>query len=792
MKYQLKNLLFLLLFLVLFSFPANGQTTLAPRKEFFVTDGPVSVLFATNDTLYVAGEFQNIGFNSGAGLLLHGRKLSLLDHFPHVDGPVYAVVADASGGFYIGGDFTTVGGIPRVRLARIRFDGSVDTSFIPAVTAAPNDTVRALALSGGTLYVGGEFTNIIRAPRNGLAALVPTTGAINQSWNPNVTGGAVRTLAVSGPIVYVGGAFTNVGGLALTNLAAVDANDGAPLPAFNPAPDGPVEALALQSSSLLFVGGSFTNIGGQARSNVAAVHPFSGQITPWNPSVDGPVYSLLIGTGALYVGGEFGTVAEEARANVAALDVSTATLKPWNPSASGRVRTLALTDRGIMVGGLFTNIAGQDRRNLALVDLERGDQVAPLVSPGDEVMALGVSTETIYVGGAFALINAVERNGLAAFNVPSFEPTPLNPSAKPGTNETVAITSLAYGPELIYAARTVSSTSGVRSDIIAFNPALSSTTNFNLAITGEVTAVSLHSNVLYFGGSFTNVGGVGRTNLAAVETTTGGLVDWNPAPNGQVNVLHVHQDRLYVGGSFTILSLSSNVPRRRTGAFELPGRNPSIWSPEPSGTTASTILSIASSSNVIYVGGLFNSIGGQFRTNLAAVDPVTGTATPWNASANNAVWTIAPIGTNICLGGDFTSVNGESRQRIALVTADSGSLVSWNPAASSRVLAFAPAPDGLFVGGVFRGIGPSDLIQGHPHLAYFGVSGRSFLEVSILQGGARLHLNGNAGESYALEQTENLVDWSAFITNRLTNATLTITPPASTNGLGFFRARYRP
>ena len=72
-----------------------------------------------------------------------------------------------------------------------------------------------LAVSGSTVYAGGEFTSIGGQTRNYIAALDAGTGAATD-WNPNASGGIfqplVLALAVSGSTVYAGGSFTSIGG----------------------------------------------------------------------------------------------------------------------------------------------------------------------------------------------------------------------------------------------------------------------------------------------------------------------------------------------------------------------------------------------------------------------------------------------------------------------------------------------------------------------------------------------------------------------------------------------------
>ena len=112
-------------------------------------------------------------------------------------------------------------------------------------------------------------------PRPGLAT----------AWNPNANG-TVYALAVSGSTVYAGGDFTSIGGQARNRIAALDATTGLAT-AWNPnANSYRVDALAV-SGSTVYAGGYFTSIGGQARNRIAALDAATGLATAWNPNANG-------------------------------------------------------------------------------------------------------------------------------------------------------------------------------------------------------------------------------------------------------------------------------------------------------------------------------------------------------------------------------------------------------------------------------------------------------------------------------------------------------------------------
>lgn len=211
-----------------------------------------------------------------------------------------------------------------------------------------------------------------------LASAAPAWASISSSPQPPKwgTNGRVWATLRVGNVAYLGGEFSALipstpgqDPLPAHNLAAVDVYTGDLVP-WAPDVDGPVYALASNGRSL-FVGGSFTTVDGQPRDSFAAIAP-DGTLRPWTDDVEGRVRSLVVSGAELYLGGRFKAVAGSTRHGLAVLDLTTTprgALLPWNPSVNRSVRSLApLGDGSVVIGGVFTSVDGEaGQRHVAKV-----------------------------------------------------------------------------------------------------------------------------------------------------------------------------------------------------------------------------------------------------------------------------------------------------------------------------------------------------------------------------------------------------------------------------------------
>ncbi|MDJ0339834.1 LamG-like jellyroll fold domain-containing protein [Cryobacterium sp. PH31-O1] len=242
-------------------------------------------------------------------------------------------------------------------------------------------------------------------------------------------------------------------------------------------------------------------------------------------------------------------------------------------------------------------------------------------------------------------------------------------------------------------------------------------------INGVVWAQLIVGDTVYVGGEFTRsrpagsaagVNEVVRNNLLAYNLTTGVLVSsFNPNVNGAVRALTVSSDgsRLFAGGTFTNVG---GVSRTRIAAFNTTsGALISDWSPViNSGVRALTIAG-----DTVYAGGTFTSADGQTRAGMAAFNGTTGALEPWSgAPTGGSINALAasPDGTKVVIGGSFTAYNGSSDPGYGMAATDAstGASLPWkinglirNGGSQAAILSLTGSAEGLFGTGYVFGTG---------------------------------------------------------------------------------------
>lgn len=196
-----------------------------------------------------------------------------------VVGQVNAVAVQSDGKIVIGGKFSNVNGVPRNNIARLNADGTLDMSFANSIEAGVNGQVFALTIqpsggiiAGGTFTQAGQFETMNLARYNADGTVDKNFGGV--SGEPGTNGTVLALATQPDGKVLVGGNFNVVFGQPRRGLARLNTDgtlDGAVVASNVEAIVGEVFAIAATPDNTGIAGGNFNVIGKSARSLVKTV-----------------------------------------------------------------------------------------------------------------------------------------------------------------------------------------------------------------------------------------------------------------------------------------------------------------------------------------------------------------------------------------------------------------------------------------------------------------------------------------------------------------------------------------
>jgi hypothetical protein len=704
-------------------------------------------------------------------------------------GEVYTMLAQPDGKIIIGGAFFLVNNVPRKNLARLNPNGSLDETWNPP---SPNYQVVDMELHGTDLYIAGEFTSVGGIQREKVAKLTTLgSGALDPDWDPesrNNTPPARYTIAIHESSLYIGGSYGIIGGQTRSGLARLNLTDGAADPSWNPAPDGLVESI-ISNGNDLFIGGSFTQISGQFRQGVAKFDAAGAIDMNWDPGIQtGGVSALAIEGADLFLGGSFADIGGLAGVNnlakVNAAGTGEAATPAWTPNPNNKVTTLAVRNGDVYLAGYFTSVASQPRQQIAKVSAAGSGELASNWRPSpafatqfkptfgtfnrSAIRTLLATDSAVFVGGNFQSIDMEVSLGVARLGrvtgtreagFPASVQFPgkvyaiarqtdgrlilggefLYAGGQPrqnivrvhrdGTLDTTwapdigdTVTSLALDDGNLFVGGFFTNVGGFQRNYLAkiatqgsdaVDPDWNGGSNTHTPFDGAL-ALEIHGPNLFVGGSFTSLGGANRNNLAKLNASGSGQADpnWNPSPNSEVGALAIHGDDLIVGGRFSSLGGVSRLAKVSTQGA---GAVDTDWTPSPAGFVDgrhSRVSSLLVDEADLYVGGVFTSIGGQARQCLAKLSVMNGSADPvWDPippdTANFCnIRALSLFDTQLYIGGDFFYLGSHAPyfRGIARVSKTGAGAVDldWIAAASltySWTYTFLIDGDNVYMGG---------------------------------------------------------------------------------------------
>jgi uncharacterized delta-60 repeat protein len=675
-----------------------------------------SIALQADGKILVGGQFSGMSSIGGQTRNFIARldaATGAADSFdPNGNGSVRSIAVQADGKILVGGQFAgpnSIGGQTRYHIARLDATTGLADSFNPG---ADNEVLSIAVQADGKILVGGPFRNIDGQLRYLIARLDRVTGHAD-SFDPNATfccgigTEAVSVIAVQADgKILIGGSFEGIGGASRRNLGRVDATTGQP-DSFNPNANNDVSAIAVQADGKILVGGNFTSIGFETRNHLARLSPVTGLADSFAPHASGGgVLSIAVqADGKILAGGDFTAVAPNkgalvTRNRIARLEANGRLDQTLNLNAIGSevYATTVQADGKILIGGNFTSVLGVARNHIAR--LNRDGTLDAAFDPNADSTVYTITTQTdgkILVGGSFTGIGGEIRSHMARLDPLTGLPDSFDPSA----NDDVLCMAVQLGDRSILVGGQFTTIGGqMRNRIARLNPATGVADQFNPDADGTVRVIHAveydHGNLsITVGGAFTNIGGQMRNHIAGLRGLVGGgfafVTGFDPNVQGQdVYAIVVQPGKgTLVGGLFTSIG---GQTRNNIARIAYDGTIDS-FDPNANDGVSSIVLQ---ADGKILVGGAFNganSIGGQARNRVARLDPDTGQADSFDPNANDTVYSLAlqPDG-KVLAGGLFTSIGGEPRTAFARLSNDTAALqelivtqtmVTWTRAGSS-------------------------------------------------------------------------------------------------------------
>ncbi|MDZ7319978.1 MAG: cohesin domain-containing protein [candidate division KSB1 bacterium] len=394
--------------------PLRTGSILSPFAGSYINTKFARVDFASDDPAGGIDKIDLEAFYNGAWHAVGTIDSSINGNFKPgmgAGGVIFSTLAQPDGRILIGGNFTTVNGIPRRSIARLNRNGTLDTQFTPGTgdgwvqsmllqpdgkvivgfmeKAAPGnlkimrlnqdgslDTgfnvytsccggiIYAVALQpDGKILVGGYFGNAI--------VRLNSDGSLDTSFNLGVSVNWVRAIAIqSDGKILIGG------NLGTGNIARLNSN-GTLDTGFNPNPgaNAQVTSIGIADNGQVLISGSFSQVNNVNRKCIARLNSDGSLDSNFAPNISDAncdVRSLATQPdGKILLGGQFTQIDGVNHNNIARLNNDGTLDAGFNPGsgANGMVNAVVVQlDDKVLIGGEFTNVNGQTAKGIMRLD----------------------------------------------------------------------------------------------------------------------------------------------------------------------------------------------------------------------------------------------------------------------------------------------------------------------------------------------------------------------------------------------------------------------------------------
>jgi len=200
----------------------NATTGAADSFNPDANDDVLSIAVQPDGKILAGGDFNganSIGGQARNRIARLDATTGLADSFdPDANDTVLSVAVQPDGKILAGGDFNSLspsGGVPATRnnIARLENDGRLDQTINSSVVNTGNSSyVYTTAVQpDGKILIGGNFFTVLGEPRNKIARF-NTDGTLDTAFNPNADGIVLSIAVQPDGKILVGGYFTHIGG----------------------------------------------------------------------------------------------------------------------------------------------------------------------------------------------------------------------------------------------------------------------------------------------------------------------------------------------------------------------------------------------------------------------------------------------------------------------------------------------------------------------------------------------------------------------------------------------------
>jgi hypothetical protein len=305
----------------------------------------------------------------------------------------------------------------------IRIESAIsDADWEAIITPAMNGEIRAVAVAGNDLYLGGTFT---LTPDGVIWYIARWNGS---EWSALGEGmnGFVNALAwdAENEALYAAGSFTLAGGVEANRIARWDGQEWSSL---GSGTSSRIDALAwVPGDGHLYAGGYFTSAGGVPANRIARWDGASW--TALGGGLQGGNVLALAwdeANGHLYAGGSFDTAGDHEARRVARWDgndwiaLGGGVFSAFSDDSSVRALAWDGNNDRLIVGGNFSRAGtGIFARNIAIWDGTEWFEPDGGGLGGNTVHALMFNADTgrLYAGGAFTSAGTMLVSGIASWD----------------------------------------------------------------------------------------------------------------------------------------------------------------------------------------------------------------------------------------------------------------------------------------------------------------------------------------------------------------------------------------